>query len=150
VLRADRTSLPATAEYPRRPMRDAGSLRDQSCPPPQATEHDSHGAQGGLGADAAGLAEGDELRRDLDEMQIDIGTLEVGCVFGMTELRFARRPAWAPLAIQRRTSRRCAKVYVVRATGARRLDLDAPVLDQGSIRYAATASTMPLPKSFRQ
>jgi len=30
----------------------------------QAAEHGGHAAQGGLGADAAGLAQGDELGRD--------------------------------------------------------------------------------------
>lgn len=30
----------------------------------QAAEHGGEAAQGGLGADAAGLAQGDELRRD--------------------------------------------------------------------------------------
>jgi hypothetical protein len=36
----------------------------------QAAEHGGHDAQGGLGADAAGVAEGDELRRDFDEEDV--------------------------------------------------------------------------------
>ena len=36
----------------------------------QAAEHGGHAAQGGLGADAAGVAEGDELRRDFDEEDV--------------------------------------------------------------------------------
>jgi hypothetical protein len=36
----------------------------------QAAEHGGHAAQGGLGADAAGMAESDELRRDFDEEDV--------------------------------------------------------------------------------
>jgi hypothetical protein len=40
----------------------------------QAADHRGHAAQGGLGADAGGFAQGDELWRDFDEQ--DVGLLE--------------------------------------------------------------------------
>jgi hypothetical protein len=43
----------------------------------QAAEHGGHAAQGGLGAGAAGVAEGDELRRDFDEEDVG-GWLRLG------------------------------------------------------------------------
>jgi len=44
----------------------------------QAAEHGGEAAQGGLGADAAGVAQGDELERDFDA-----GALETGCALDM-------------------------------------------------------------------
>jgi hypothetical protein len=48
------------------------------------------------------------------------------CDLDMTALRFARRPAWAPLAIQSRIARRRVKVCA-----AIHLDLDAPSTVRG-------------------
>jgi hypothetical protein len=48
-----------------------------------------------------------------------------GLGLDMTDLRFARRPKWTPLANPIRIARRRVKVCVVRTTGPRRLDLDA-------------------------
>jgi hypothetical protein len=54
-----------------------------------------------------------------------------GLGLDMTALRFARRPEWAPLANPHRIARRRVKVCVVRTTGPRRLDLDAPSTVRG-------------------
>jgi len=43
----------------------------------EAAEHGGHAAERGLGADAAGVAEGDELRRDFDEKDV-VGRLRLG------------------------------------------------------------------------
>ena len=49
-----------------------------------------------------------------------------GLGLDMTDLRFARQPLWPPLASPNRIAHRRVKVCVVRTTGPRGLDLDAP------------------------